>query len=69
MYTRHLRKVDAGHQHLGHCVEGAKLWFGQHGLDWRDFVINGIPATTMEATGDALAIELARTAREEAANG
>lgn len=37
----------------GHCARGAKNWFDQQGLDFRDFLKNGITATQMLATGDA----------------
>lgn len=37
----------------GHCARGAKNWFDQYGLDFRDFLKNGITATQMLDTGDA----------------
>lgn len=39
----------------GHCAAGAKTWFAAHGLDFRDFLTSGIPASTLLATGDGLA--------------
>jgi hypothetical protein len=39
----------------GHCVSGVRRWFGEQGLDFRDFLLNGIPASTLIATGDAQA--------------
>lgn len=38
----------------GHCVTGAKAWFDRHGLDFRDFLKNGIPAAEFIEKGDAL---------------
>jgi hypothetical protein len=32
----------------------ARLWFDRHGLDWRDFVRNGISPSELRATGDHL---------------
>ena len=37
----------------GHCARGAKNWFDQQGIDFRDFLKNGITATRMLDTGDA----------------
>lgn len=36
-----------------HCTRGARRWFEQHGLDFKAFLRNGLPASTIEATGDA----------------
>ena len=52
------------------CFGGARPWFRRHGLDWSDFVANGVPAETLEGTGDALALRVVAEARaREAANG
>lgn len=38
----------------GICIyPGAKGWFADNGLDFRDFLKNGISATKMLAVGDA----------------
>lgn len=37
----------------GVCARGAKGWFADNGLDFRDFWKNGITATRMLAVGDA----------------
>jgi hypothetical protein len=39
----------------GHCPSGARRWFDDHGLNFRNFLKNGIPAADLLATGDALA--------------
>lgn len=39
----------------GHCVSGTRDWFKAYGLDFRDFIRNGIDAEVLLATGDALA--------------
>lgn len=33
------------------CVVGVKRWMEERGLDFRDFVRNGIPASELEAAG------------------
>lgn len=39
----------------GHCTRGAKNWFAEHELDFRDFLKNGIDAETFLATGCGMA--------------
>jgi hypothetical protein len=39
----------------GYCASGARRWFEQHGLDFRDFLKNGIRADAFTAAGDHLA--------------
>lgn len=59
VYTRHVRGC-------GFClIPGARDWFAVHGLDWRDFVRNGIPASTILATGDPMAVQAVRAAERE----
>lgn len=54
----------------GHCVSGARQWFNQYGLDFRDFIKNGIDAEVLLATGDALAKQVIdRKIERESANG
>lgn len=38
-----------------HCVRGSKKWFEDHGLDFRKFLAEGILASELLSTGDALA--------------
>lgn len=48
VYVRHLRLA-------GFClVPGGRDWFNLHGLDWRDFVKNGIPVSKVERIDDLL---------------
>ncbi len=37
----------------GYCPKGAKQWADLHGIDFRDFLKNGIDADVLLATGDA----------------
>lgn len=39
----------------GYCPSGARRWFTANGLDFRDFMKNGIPASVLTATGCAMA--------------
>jgi hypothetical protein len=43
---------------LGYCSRGARRWFARMGLDWGDFVRDGIDAEVLRATGDAMALRL-----------
>lgn len=48
----------------------ARLWFERHGLDWRDFVRNGIDIEDLRATGDHQdAVERVARAAMERLNG
>ena len=45
------------------CSRGSRAFFIRHGLDFSDFVANGILAEKLEATGDAMAIRVCEVAR------
>jgi hypothetical protein len=45
------------------CSRGARTFFERHGLDWRKFLKDGLPAETLEATGDAMALQVVEVAR------
>jgi hypothetical protein len=42
----------------GHCARGARRWFEEHGIDFRRVVREGIPASELLATGDAIGIQV-----------
>lgn len=70
--TRHLFTIPTFHTRPGFCRAGTRAWAKSQGLDWNDFVRNGIPASKLEATGDALAlavVDWARTCEEKAKGG
>jgi hypothetical protein len=48
----------------GHCALGARRWFESHGLDFRDFLKNGIETERLLATGDGHAADMVRRKRE-----
>lgn len=50
---------------LGYCARGARRWFASMGLDWADFVMRGIDAEILLATGDAMAMRLVEHVREK----
>lgn len=47
----------------GMCSKGTREFFKRHSLDWQEFLKNGIEAAKLEATGDAMAIEVVRVAK------
>lgn len=49
------------------CTRGARQWFAHNNLDFRDFLTKGLPASVIEGTGDAFGIQVAKIARDEAA--
>jgi hypothetical protein len=54
-----------------YCLGGARLFCRQHGLDWAGFLVGGVSAERLRATGDALvepviAAASARVAAERA---
>lgn len=62
--TRHLFTIPGFSPRKGFCRGKSRAWFNRHGLDWRAFVRDGIPAETLEATGDGLALALVEWARK-----
>ncbi|MGE4459095.1 MAG: hypothetical protein AB7D31_07505 [Stenotrophomonas sp.] len=68
--TKHLFTIRGYNRRAGFCRDKSKAFFRRHGLDWRGFVRDGIPASQLEATGDGLALALVAWAKEcEAGNG
>lgn len=45
------------------CSRGTRTFFIRHGLDWQQFLKEGIPAEKLEATGDAMALRVVEVAR------
>jgi hypothetical protein len=58
IYMRHIRQAKR-------CKSGTQNWWVKHGLDWRDFVKNGIAGEVLVATGDPMALEVVEFARAE----
>lgn len=59
IYMRHIRKA-------GMCSGGAREFFQQNGLSWSEFLTDGIAIEKLEATNDAMAMQVCETARKEA---
>lgn len=51
------------------CIPGIRKWGAAHGLDFATFVREGIPAETLLATEDQLALDLVEFVRQERKNG
>lgn len=45
------------------CSHGTRQFFRRHGLDYQKFLSEGLPAETIEATGDAMALQVVEVAR------
>ena len=45
------------------CSRGSRAFFERHGLDWQRFLREGIPASELLATGDAMANQVVEVAR------
>jgi hypothetical protein len=68
--TRHLFSIPGFSRRHGFCRSGSRKWARAHGIDWSDFVRNGIEAQRLEAIGDAFALALVKWARQcEARHG
>lgn len=48
----------------GHCVGGARDWFKRHGLNFRDFLKNGLDAETALSVGDGMAEQVVQRKME-----
>lgn len=53
---RHVRQTKM-------CSRGARAFFERHNLDWQKFLEEGLPVEQIEATGDAMALEVAKVAK------
>lgn len=48
VYARHLRAC-------GYClIPGGRDWAKHHGVDWRDFIKNGIPVSVLREVNDPM---------------
>jgi hypothetical protein len=45
------------------CSRGARAFFERHGLDWTKFLKEGLDAEIIEATEDAMALQVVEIAR------
>ncbi len=64
---QHLRTIPYFSKRPGLCRGGSTAWATRHGLDFKDFVRNGIEEEKLLAVGDAFALSLVKWAHECAA--
>lgn len=50
---------------VGLCVNGTRVWFARHDLDFRAFLRHGCAADTLLATSDAMAQRVVEHARNQ----
>ncbi len=53
----------------GLCHRGARQWCARYGFDWLTLSREGIAASKLIATGDAIALQLVEHARSEVQRG
>lgn len=51
---------------VGYCNRGGRDFFASHGLDWADFVRNGIDSDVLRALNDAMADKVIEQAEKNA---
>lgn len=51
-----------------YCARGSRDFFSRNGLDWSRFVADGLPASELEKTGDAMALAVVEAARKREAS-
>lgn len=59
---KHVRMANGG---KGYCMKGARKWFAHHDLPFNVFRTEGLPVEVLERTGDSMALDVARVARED----
>ncbi|MBV5305554.1 MAG: hypothetical protein J0652_02550 [Desulfobulbaceae bacterium] len=59
VYHRHLRS-------LGYCNSGLRKWFAREGVDWQDFLDNGISCAWLRSKNNAMATRAVELAEREA---
>lgn len=58
IFMRHIRQAKL-------CSGGTRTWWRDNGLNWSDFLVNGIEGEALLATGDPLAMRVVEAARAE----
>ena len=48
---------------ISYCSRGTRQWFQSKGLDWSDFLENGIEADKLIQTGDPMALAIVEQVR------
>ena len=60
-FMRHVRAA-------GLCSRGSREWCAHNGVDWTDFLANGVPASRLLATRDPIVARVVDAARADAAH-
>ena len=50
---------------LGYCMRGVRAWCAKHGMEFEQLRTQGFLADALEETGDHLALQAVRLAREQ----
>lgn len=58
----HMRQVRGFSARPGFCRRGVKVWFEERGLDYQDFLKNGIDEAALLKSGDPMAVAVVRQA-------
>jgi len=62
VHVKHVRMANGGR---GYCMRGMREWFAHHNLPLSVFRVDGLPVEVIEATGDSMALDVAKVARED----
>lgn len=60
----HARKIQCPNG-KGYCSRGIRLFFNRYNLNYTEFLVNGIDAEHLIATGDELALAVVSIAKDE----
>lgn len=55
IYMKHIRMAKM-------CSKGTRAFFQKHGIDWIEFLKNGVPASVLVETKDAMALRVVEVA-------
>lgn len=58
VYLRHVRKAK-------YCLSGTRKFFSENGLDYQDFIVNGIPAEKLLSLNNEMSNMVVRVAQDE----
>ena len=60
IFLRHLKQADSNI-----CHKGGRKWFKSNGLDWNDFVENGIDSKKLYNVSDSIVEKIIKVAESE----
>jgi hypothetical protein len=62
---KHLRAVRGDGRGAKYCIPGTKAFFERHGLDFKDFMKNGIAISELEHIDDVMCRRVIEEARRD----